>query len=219
MARRPNDYEVGQRRPDCASAMWSGRGLVAVAMGMALLAGSAAVGPASASVVYRLSGTVFAADSGALPSVGDALTGYVELTEQAVAAPVGTEFSLGNGDALDIRIYFGPYDWNLSRPSVSWVHFEGYLSADKSTITPYSVKLLENFFGTISGDYCLTSEVCVIEGGGGNGNVMLYDGRGYSFATTNWTRVPEPVTPVLIGTGLLGLLTVRKRQSPSSAGS
>ena len=178
------------------------------------------VNPASASVVYLLSGTVIVSDPGALPSVGDSVTGFVELTDQAVAAPTGDEFALGDGDVLDIRIYFGPYTWDITRSSVTWVQFEGYVSHDKNGFAGYSVKLFENFFGTVSGAYCTTSAVCSVEGGG-NGVLTMYDGRGFSTAATVWTRqqqVPEPSTSTLVLLGLCSaaLATSRRQRHAHS---
>src|SRR5687768_15509679 len=75
---------------------------------------------ATAIVTFRLSGTVIEAEAGTLPLVGDAITGFVKLTDEAVASSPPGEFALGNGDVLDIFIQFGPYRWDLARPSVHW---------------------------------------------------------------------------------------------------
>jgi hypothetical protein len=140
---------------------------------------------AGGTVTFRLSGTVIEADEGTLPEVGDAITGFVVLTDEAVASSPPDEFALGHGDVLDIYIEFGPYIWDLSRPSVYWAQFEGFLTGDKQAIGNYSLNLIENFFGVISDEYCLPTEVCQMTAGG-NGIMALHDGRGTSIGLTSW---------------------------------
>jgi hypothetical protein len=69
---------------------------------------------ATAVVTFRLTGTVIEADEGALLVLGDAITGFVELTDEAFASSPPNEFVLGNDDVLDIYIEFGPHVWDLT---------------------------------------------------------------------------------------------------------
>ena len=172
-------------------------------------------GEAAASVIYRIRGTVVEADEAALPKVGNHVSGFLELSDRAFALSPPYEFNNVFGDVLDLFIRFGPFVWDLDRPSVSLDQFQGFLSPDKRTLGQYSIHLSENFHGVISDEYCLPRQVCVTTGGGNN-VLGLHDGRGFSAARITWTlqgrRVPEPSTISVVGLALAALACIRRRK-------
>lgn len=172
-------------------------------------------------IFFDIYGEVTQADEYSSVSVGDEVRGWVKIAEEA-ASP-GARFNLGEGNVLGINVKVGDFLWNHDDPSIDWVQFEGFISADGLGFDTMVWKLLQNVSGVIS-DQCPAGHVCSLQGDTNSADFWYpnfefgagpSDG-GFSLLEFEWTRrpipVPEPSTLPLFVIGLAGLGLARRRR-------